>query len=98
MSNMQGYKNINEYSNSCIQSKLYFLKWEKRIKRHQGGKNKTEMQKKWKEENKKNSKTDRGKLPDRTQIEATFSSHNLEEWSSPAFTDTYYMSYMNLEN
>ena len=27
----------------------------------------------------KNSKTDRGKLPDRTQIEATFSSHNLED-------------------
>ena len=45
MSNMQGYKNINEYSNSCIQSKLYFLKWEKRIKRHPAGMNKTEMQK-----------------------------------------------------
>ena len=27
----------------------------------------------------KNSKTDRGKLPDRTQIEATFSSHNFED-------------------
>ena len=27
----------------------------------------------------KNSKTDRRKLPDRTQIEATFSSHNLED-------------------
>ena len=35
------------------------------------------------------SKTDRGKLPDRTQIEATFSSHNLEDWSSQAFTNIW---------
>ena len=37
----------------------------------------------------KNSKTDRRKLPDRTQIEATFSSHNLEDWSSHAFTNIW---------
>ena len=71
---------MNIWSNCYTQSKQYFLKREKRIKRHPAGKKERKKNaKNEKRKRKKNSKTDRGKLPDRTQIEATFSSHNLEE-------------------
>ena len=53
--------------------------WKERKRNAKNEKGKEEEMQKMKREKKKNSKTDRGKLPDRTQIEATFSSHNLED-------------------